>query len=117
MARLEDEPYNYRCCLADRDFDDKISHLQNVLCSVMLSQRVIVVLTPDFVNDSWGEYEDALAHLTSLSQRRQRIVPIVLEQCPLIPESLRSMQALDARDGTFWETLFSSLFPGLCSYT
>ena len=108
VQRLEEDPYNYRCCFADRDFDNKVTHLQNILCSIMLSQRVIVVLSPVFVEESWVDYEDGISHLTSLSQRRQRIIPVLLEECS-IPDSLRMSQPIDVRHESFWDVLFQSL--------
>ena len=89
-------------------FSVQASAMQNRLCSIMLSQWVIVVLTDSFITESWPEYEESIAHLTSLSQRRQRVVPVLLEDCP-IPESLRSMQPIEATNDDFWETLFQSL--------
>ena len=34
VQKLEEDPYNYRCCLPERDFDNKVTFLQNILCSI-----------------------------------------------------------------------------------
>ena len=111
VQKLEEDPYNYRCCLPERDFDNKVTFLQNILCSIMLSKRVIVVLSHAFVKDSWVDYEESIAHLTSLSQRRQRIIPVLLDECS-IPESLVMSQPIDVRHESFWDVLFQSLTIG-----
>ena len=109
VEKLEGEPYKFQCCFAERDYDKQVTQVQNALCSIMLSQRIVVVLTPVFIEESWGEYEESLSHLTSLSQRRQRVVPLVLEECN-VPESLKTMQPIEMDHGLMdWEALFQSL--------
>ena len=111
VRRLESEPYHYQCCYAARDFNANVTHVQNVLCSIMLSQRIVVVLTPEFVNGSWGEYEESIMHLTLMSQCRLSIVLVTLEQCE-VPESVKSWQLINAHDDSFWQCLLQSLQPG-----
>jgi hypothetical protein len=111
VRKLESEPMNFRCCYAERDFDENVSAVQNVLCSIMLSQRIVVVLTGSFVSESWSLYEESITHLTSLSQRRQRVIPVLLEECA-IPESLRVTQPIDVSHDASWDGLFQSLTMG-----
>ena len=113
VEKLESDSHNYRCCLAERDFDtaDSSTYLQNILCSVMLSHYIVVVLTPHFVKETWPDYEEGLAHLMSLTLRKQRVIPILLEECE-VPDSLRMLQAVDVRHGDFWDSLFIAISVG-----
>ena len=111
VRKLESEPMNFRCCYSARDFDETVPFVQNILCSIMLSQRIVVVLTPSFVGESWSLYEEGITHVTSLSQRRQRVIPVVLEEC-LIPESLRVTPPIDVSHDAFWDGFFQSLTIG-----
>ena len=111
VRRLESDPYHYQCCYAARDFNKTVTHVQNVLCSIMLSQRIVVVLTPDFVSSSWREYEENIVHLTLMSQCRLSVIPVMLEQCD-VPESLRSWQLVSAHQESFWQSLLQALQPG-----
>ena len=73
VDRLEAAPFNLRCCYAERDFDERrrrtsttstttTTSAQNVLRSVLLSRRVVVALTPGFVESTaWRELEEAIA--------------------------------------------------------
>ncbi len=69
VGRLEAEPWAYRCCYAERDSDAKCTPTQNILCSIMLSHRVVIVLTPHFIRDYWEEYESALSHMAAMTLR------------------------------------------------
>ena len=108
---LESEPYSFKCCYAQRDFDVKSTAVQNILCSAMLSQHTVVVLTPGFVEDVWGDYEEGLSHLTTVTLPRQRVIPVLLEECKA-PDSLRMLPMIDARPQDFLEALFRSVCNG-----
>ena len=109
--RLEDEPYCYKCCRWDRDLDDSGPRTQQILCSIMLSHRVVVVLSPVFVKESWLEYEDSLAHLTSLTLRKRRVVPVILTTCE-VPEYLRVQHALEVDHADFFDSLLHAICLG-----
>ena len=111
VKRLEAEPWAYKCCYADRDFDSRCTSTQNVLCSIMLSHRIVVVLTPRFIKDQWNEYEESLAHLASMTLRKQRVIPIILEETN-IPDSLRMLRAVDARRKDFWDVFLQNVCLG-----
>lgn len=111
VGRLEDEPYNYKCCCWDRDTDGQFPRTQQILCSIMLSHRVVVVLTPLFLQEAWSEYEDSLAHLTSLTLRKRRIVPVVLKPCD-VPDYLRMHQSIDVDHADFFDSLLHAISLG-----
>ena len=87
--------------------------MQNILVSIMLAQRIVVVLSPAFLEESWSEYEESIAHVTSLSQRRQRVVPVMLRDCD-VPDALKVWKPLDAATEGFWDELFRALHVGEC---
>ncbi len=108
VQRLEGEAHNFKCCFPERDFEDKVTQLQNILCSIMLSKRVIVVLTPHFIEEEWDAYEESISHLTSLTLRKHRVVPVLLEECE-VPDSLRMLDIIDVRHGEFWDNIFVAI--------
>ena len=79
----------------------------------MLSHRIVVVLTPQFLKDQWDEYEDNLVHLASMTLRKQRVIPIILEETK-IPDSLRMLRAVDARREDFWDVFLQNVCLGKC---
>ncbi len=115
VKRLEAEPWAYKCCYADRDFDTKCNSTQNMLCSIMLSHRIVVVLTPKFLKELWDEYEESLAHLASMTLRKQRVIPIVLEETK-VPDSLRMLRVVDARREDFWDVFLQNVCLGEWQY-
>ncbi|XP_074641279.1 uncharacterized protein LOC141899026 [Tubulanus polymorphus] len=108
VKRLEGEPYCFQLCFDERDFDRKVSEIQNIVCSIMLSERIVIILSPSYVDNSWQQYEDTIAHITSISQHKQRVVLVVLEECE-IPDALKSLNFIYAQNKNHWNRLLLSL--------
>ena len=115
VTRLESEPYTYKCCYADRDFDTSVSDVQNTLCSIVLSQRIVVVLDRRFIEESWPDYEESIAHLAAFTagphRKRQRVVPLLRTECT-IPDSLRMLPSVDTRQEDYWEDFIQTICLG-----
>ena len=115
VTRLEKVPFSYKCCYAERDFDSSVSEVQNTLCSIVLSQRIVVVLDRKFVEESWSDYEESIAHISSFTdgphRKRQRVIPILREECT-VPDSLRMLPSVDARQEDYWEEFIQTLCLG-----
>ncbi|CAC5399241.1 unnamed protein product [Mytilus coruscus] len=101
MNKLESEPYNYKCSYGDFQNANKLSFFQSALCSAMLSERVVVVLTPNYVKTAWKEFREILQNLTEKSLYRQRMLVVLLKDC-MIPEPLQQLGFLDARESDFF---------------
>lgn len=110
IRKLESPPYNFKCCYDLRDFYRNTSVVQNTVCAMMLSERIIIAVSPAFVTATWREYEDTLVHLTALTQRKQRVIPILLEaQSTDLPEPLRNLSCIQAASPKHWEQLLMAL--------
>ncbi|XP_076083172.1 uncharacterized protein LOC143054136 isoform X2 [Mytilus galloprovincialis] len=101
MNKLESEPYNYKCSYGDFQNANKLSFFQSALCSAMLSERVVIVLTPNYVKTAWKEFREILQNLTEKSLYRQRMLVVLLKDC-MIPEPLQQLGFLDARESDFF---------------
>lgn len=62
---------------ANRDFSSTLTFEQNIVCALSISWRVVVVASRDFCANLLPLYEDCMAHVTSLGQRRRRVIPLV----------------------------------------
>lgn len=116
VGRLETAPYRCSCCLARRDFDANITRLQNVLCSVTLSRKVVFVVSTAFLDDRWMELEEGLTQTTACQGhgRQRRIVSVILEDCVVgvIPDMLRMEPIVDARHEPHSESILKTLVAG-----
>ena len=111
IHQLDSEPYNYKCSYGDFQYANKLSFFQSALCSAMLSERVVVVLTPNYVKTTWKEFREILQNLTEKSLYRQRMLVVLLKDC-MIPEPLQQMGFLDARESDFFPCFVKYLGSG-----
>lgn len=79
----------------------------------MLSERVILVLSRQYVKETWYVFEKILRQLTQMSLHNQRIMGVLLEDC-VIPESLGELYFLDTSDPDFFEVFTKRLKSGMC---
>ncbi|GAB1607139.1 hypothetical protein Ahia01_000997100, partial [Argonauta hians] len=70
----------------------------------MLSERVVIALSRSYVQTTWHVLQEALQALTRSSLHRQRLVVVLLEDCP-IPAPLRAVGHLDVRHEQFYTAL------------
>lgn len=113
VGRLESPPYGCCCCIEGRDFDPRVNRLQNVLCSAMLSRRMVFVVSTAFLENCWKDLEDGLTQLVFQGQGRHRIISVILDDCVgVIPDLLRLELLVDARHEPNSETILQTLFAG-----
>nr|KAG5703895.1 hypothetical protein BaRGS_008154 [Batillaria attramentaria] len=111
VARLEAPPYNYRCAASPDSPQDAASLEQNLLCAAMLSERVVLVLSKQYVQETWFTFEKVLRQLTQMSLHNQRIMGVLLEDCD-IPETLGELYFLDTSDPDFFHVFSKRLKTG-----
>lgn len=109
VAHLESAPFNYTCAYASvQDEADQSTLQQRILCAAMLSERVVLVLSSKYVQDTWFSFEKTLKQLTQMSLHNQRIMGVLLEDC-VIPDSLGELYFLDASDPDFFHVFTKRL--------
>jgi TIR domain len=70
----------------------------NMETAVRDSRKVILVLTPDWINGQWTRWEFLIAQVGDPLNRARRILPLILRRCEL-PESLRVLTYQDLSGG------------------
>ncbi|XP_063885282.1 toll-like receptor 13 [Scylla paramamosain] len=78
VARLEDGG-RYRVCVHERDFTVGQEITENIINSIDRSRKVLVVLSPAFVDSSWCMFELQLASHKILDERRNKLILVLLE--------------------------------------
>ncbi|KAK7100359.1 hypothetical protein V1264_023327 [Littorina saxatilis] len=112
VARLQAPPYCYKCAYSPVvDEQDPGAPEQNLLCSAMLSERVVLVLSEQYVETTWFVFEKVLRQLTQMSLHNQRIMGVLLEDCH-IPDTLGELYFLDTSDPDFFDVFTKRLKTG-----
>ena len=72
---------NHRLCVHERDFQVGVDISENIVTSITRSARVIIVVSNEYINSSWCQYEVQIA-LTEMHEKRKRqfLIPVLLHQ-------------------------------------
>ncbi|MEZ4727144.1 MAG: toll/interleukin-1 receptor domain-containing protein [Caldilineaceae bacterium] len=74
-----------RICLPERDFDIGRPRLDNIERAIARSRHTLIVMTPAWLASEWQEFEGLLVSTTDPAGRLRRLIPLLLEACPLPP--------------------------------
>ncbi|XP_033097554.1 uncharacterized protein LOC117101644 [Anneissia japonica] len=89
-----EKTYNLNGCLRYRNYLPGESISTNIVSSIEKSSAVIIVLSPDSLEDHWCSYELEMA----VNTPRKYIIPIKLRSCQ-IPSKLKHLSVVDCDRG------------------
>ncbi|XP_066286107.1 tetratricopeptide repeat protein 22-like [Branchiostoma lanceolatum] len=106
LAKLEGEE-GLKGCIADRDFQLGKYVLDNITAAVKDSANVLIILTPDLVQSRWRKHEMKEA-LHAMVEVGKPVISIHWKDCE-VPDELKKITYLDAREHFDWEHLLRDL--------
>ncbi|KAL3871308.1 hypothetical protein ACJMK2_039315 [Sinanodonta woodiana] len=113
IERLESPRYNYKCCIHDRDFMPGHTIIGNIADAIKTSLRVAVVLTDEYIESYWCNYEATIVREPGL---KACIVPLILKECS-IPQSLKDLTCITVSENSDeWWALFLKALKGVIPY-
>lgn len=77
-----------------RDFKPGAPSVTEMERAIIESWKTILVLSPNYINSSWSEYESIMIATLDPAGREKRIIPILLEECD-IPLRINYLTFLD----------------------
>ena len=101
----EDETDNqnrFRLCFHERDFMPGATIEENVLKAIECSRKTIVVLSRNFLQSKWCEFELQMARIECVEKGRNLIIAVMLEPLPVDGTISRSVERL-IRKNTYIE--------------
>ncbi|XP_028672023.1 uncharacterized protein LOC114662614 [Erpetoichthys calabaricus] len=107
IKNLESPEYGFKVCYHERDFVAGKSVMDNMTDCIRASQKVVLILSEDFLRSRWCLLEANLSLFQDCSQGKP-VVPILLQPC-VIPLHLRHLTYLDVEDPRFYKKLFEIL--------
>ncbi|XP_062404285.1 uncharacterized protein LOC134094682 [Sardina pilchardus] len=105
---LESPQCGLLTCYHERDFVPGCSILENMTNCIQKSQKVLLVLSQDFVRSRWCLLEANLSLFRDCLERKP-LVPVLLEPDITIPMHLCHITYLDAKDPEFHSKLLKVL--------
>ena len=106
LPHLEDA--DLQVCIDFRDFEIGVPILINMERAVEHSQKTLLVLTPNWVESEWTNFEALMLQTQDPIGRARRMLPLMLEDCTL-PSRLAIFTWADFRRRENWETELSRL--------
>lgn len=107
IRRLEATFPSIQICCHDRDFTAGKTIIENMTECIQRSQRIVMVLSPDFVQSRWCLFEANLSMFQDCMSHKA-IVPVMLKPCPM-PLYLSHLTYLEVEDEQFFEKLCNRL--------
>ncbi|XP_053548135.1 uncharacterized protein LOC128639905 isoform X1 [Bombina bombina] len=103
IRKLEDTFPILKICYHERDFLPGKTIIDNMVESIQSSQKILMVLSPDFVRSRWCLFEANLSFFRDCMGHKA-IIPIMLRPCPM-PLHLSHLTYLEAEDEQFFDKL------------
>ncbi len=88
------EAAGLRVCLDVRDFTPGAPTVAEIERAIVNSRKTLLVLTPDYLDSAWTEFESILIQTLDPGARQRRLVPVLLRPCAL-PLRIRSLETID----------------------
>jgi hypothetical protein len=92
IPRLEE--VGIRSCIDKRDFIIGVPSIQNMEMAIDNSRYVLAILTSDWIDSEWTDFEILLVQTSDPAARRQRLIPLLLKPCTL-PSRISMLTYLD----------------------
>ena len=75
------EKAGLKVCIDYRDFEVGIPSLVNMENAIEFSHHTVTVLTPNWIESEWSDFESLLTGTSDPTGRRKKLIPIMLEKC------------------------------------
>ncbi|XP_041364767.1 uncharacterized protein LOC121380082 [Gigantopelta aegis] len=108
MDMLESSKHNLVCGQYERDFTPGEYVLDLITAFCFTSNRVVFVLSPEFMQNNWAMYQMRLAVNYSVDHDENIILPIIVKECD-IPKMLLPFPCIDAREDNWWNEFVDKL--------
>lgn len=104
------ESHGFSVTIDFRDFKTGAFSVEEMERAVENNRRVILVLTPHYIDSEWTKFENVMAQTLDPAALQRKIIPILREKCD-IPLRLRVLVYRDLRDDADkqWELLMRDL--------
>ncbi|XP_019630366.1 PREDICTED: uncharacterized protein LOC109474514 [Branchiostoma belcheri] len=108
IQKLESDELGFMCCFHERDFLPGVAIIDNIVRSIHESQKTVFVLSRDFVESRWCNFERQVVMGANLREENKKVIPVMLRECDL-PEFLQHMTYLEVWTAYFFDRFIGAL--------
>ncbi|XP_046567542.1 uncharacterized protein LOC124275903 [Haliotis rubra] len=99
--KLESPDFGFKCSVHERDFHGGKRIIENITEHIRLSEKTVLVLSPDFLQSHWCMFEIEMGMILGMEESQLLVVPVMVKQCP-VPDSIKTLTYIDATPGNDW---------------
>ncbi|XP_036356772.1 toll-like receptor 13 isoform X3 [Octopus sinensis] len=112
LLPIIEEENHFNLCLHDRDFLVGNDIVDNIVESMQQSRKVVLVLSNDFAQSSWCQFEASIAQQKILEEHYDIIIPVLLNEIPSNLQTNRLGILLKQKTYLEWpnETQYEGMF-------
>ncbi|XP_068927386.1 uncharacterized protein [Petaurus breviceps papuanus] len=107
IRKLETDFSDLKICYHERDFLPGKNIIENMVDCIQQSQKMLLILSQDFVQSRWCLLEANLSVFRYCMERKP-VIPIMLKPCQ-IPLHLNHLTYLDVNDISFYEKVIKAI--------
>jgi TIR domain-containing protein len=106
------EAKGLQVCIDYRDFEPGAASVSEMRRAVTSSRKTLLVLTPDYVQSAWTEFEVLMVQTLDPANQQRRLIPLRKERCD-VPEEIRYLNYVDFVNPVDWKIEWSKLLTAL----
>jgi hypothetical protein len=106
------EARSLRICIDFRDFQPGAPSVTEMERAVLTSRKTLLILTPDYVESAWAEFEALMLQAMDPASRGRRLIPLLKEKCNL-PLRIRYLTYVNFADPEDWDIAWIQLLTAL----
>ncbi|XP_022084280.1 transmembrane protein 268-like isoform X2 [Acanthaster planci] len=107
MQKLESPAYGFHCCNHAHELDPGIVRMDRIINALCTARKIVLVLSPDFVQSQWCTYENLKA-LRSHFRNVNKVIPVLLTEVDL-PDFLQDIPNVNGMSKSFWQKFIAAL--------
>jgi hypothetical protein len=108
------EQKGFHACIDHRDFKGGVPVVENIQEAVETSRKTVMVLTQEYLNSAWAQFEGLMLQTRDPANRTRRLIPLRREECSL-PDRIAYLTYVDFAGpedlDVEWNKLFAALGP------
>ncbi len=106
------EERGLRVIIDFRDFRPGAPSIKEIERAVLTSRKTLLILTPDYLQSQWTEFENLLLQTLEPSNQALRLIPLLKAKCEL-PLRLRMLTYVNFADPDDWNIAWRQLLTAL----